>query len=330
MYGDDQFTIVLHVDDLKLSFKREKEIDEVLAELEKVYGKLEIQRGEVLEFLGLTLDYRVRGVCKIGAEEYIKRAISTFSGEIKGKAKTPAADKLFQVRETAEPLPEGRRKNFHSVFALLLWIGTMARPDILVPISFLGKRTTKADEDDAVKLGRVLSYLRETLDLRLTLGADNIRVIKWWADSSFAVHPDMKSHTGLFGTLGRGAIFARSTTQKLNTTSSTESEVVASAEALTQALWTASFLRHQGYVARTSLLHQDNQAAMLLQKNGVLSRRKRSRHIDIRFFFIKDRIDSGEVEVVYCNTDDMTADYLTKPLQGVKFRVHRARILGLN
>ena len=206
----------------------------------------------------------------------------------------------------------------------------MARPDILVPISFLGKRSTKADEDDAVKLGRVLSYLRETTEIRLTLGADNIHVIKWWADSLFAIHTDMKRHSGLFGTLERGAILARTTTQKLNPTSSTEAEVVASAEVLTQALWTASFLRHQEYDARTPLLQQDNQAAMLLQKNGVLSRRKRSRHIDIRFFFIKDRIDAGEVEVVYCNTDNMTADYLTKPLQAAKFRIHRARILGLH
>ena len=140
----------------------------------------------------------------------------------------------------------------------------------------------------------------------------------------------MKSHSGLFVTLDRGAIFTRSTTQNLNTTSSTESEVVASAEVLTQALWTASFLEHQGYSSRTSLLHQDNQAAMLLLKSSMLSRRKRLRHIDIRFFFIKDRIDSGEVEVVYCNTDDMTVDYLTKPLQGSKFRIHRARILGLH
>ena len=164
MYGDEQFTIVLH--------------NEVLSALEDTYGKLEIQRGKVLEFLGLTLDYSVKGVCEFSAEVYIKKAISSFGGEIKGKAKTPAADKLFVVREDATPLPEGKRKNFQLVFALLLWIATMARPDILVSISFLGKHTTKADEDDAAKLGRVLSYLRKTTELRLDLGADNMPVMK--------------------------------------------------------------------------------------------------------------------------------------------------------
>ena len=99
------------------------------------------------------------------------------------------------------------------------------------------------------KLKRLLSYLKGTLALRLTLSVDGLNVIKWWTDSSFALHDDMKSHSGGFGTLGKGAFYATSTNQKLNTTTSTESEVVAVAEILPQALWTVSFLKHQGYGA---------------------------------------------------------------------------------
>ena len=93
------------------------------------------------------------------------------------------------------------------------------------------------------KLKRLLSYLKGILALRLTLSVNGLNVIKWWADSSDVVHDDLKSHTGGFGTLGKGAFYATSTGQKLNTTSSMESEVVAAAEILPQALWTASFLR---------------------------------------------------------------------------------------
>ena len=78
----------------------------------------------------------------------------------------------------------------------------------------------------------------------LTLGIDDLQVVKWWADSAFAVHPDMKSHSGILGSLGRGAIFARSVSQRLNTTSSLECEVVADSEALGQALWMSSFMKH--------------------------------------------------------------------------------------
>ena len=159
---EDQFTIILHVDDLKLSFANAEEIEKVLAELESEYGKFDIQRGKVLEYLGLTLDYRTDGVCKIGASSYISKAIENYGKPIKGKAKTPAAENLFVVRDDATPLKEDSRKKFHSVFALTLWLGSMARPDILVALSFLGKRTTKADEDDEKKC---LDYLRAALGL---------------------------------------------------------------------------------------------------------------------------------------------------------------------
>ena len=69
---------------------------------------------------------------------------------------------------------------------------------------------------------------------------------------------------------------------------------------------------------------------MLIQGNGFLSRRRISRHIDIRFFFIKDRINSGEIEITFCGTHDMVAYFLTKPLQGEKFRSFRNTIIGLD
>ena len=67
----------------------------------------------------------------------------------------------------------------------------------------------------------------------------------------------------------------------------------------------------------------------MLQTNGVMSRKKRSRHIDICFFFIKDRVDTGNIEITFCGTEDMVADFLTKPLQGSAFRRFRDAIMGL-
>ena len=80
---------------------------------------------------------------------------------------------------------------------------------------------------------------------------------------------------------------------------------------------------------KNALLNQDNQAAILLQTNGVMSRKKRSRHIDIRFFFIKDRIKAGDIEITFCGTENMVADFLTKPLQGSVFRRFRDAIMGV-
>ena len=75
-------------------------------------------------------------------------------------------------------------------------------------------------------------------------------------------------------------------------------------------------------------VNQDNQSAMLLENNGRKSSGKRTRHINIRYFFITDRIEQGEIRVQYCPTDDMIGDFFTKPLQGAKFRKFRDIIMN--
>ena len=96
------------------------------------------------------------------------------------------------------------------------------RPDILTAIYFLCKRVKSPTEDDKGKLSRVMKYLNSTKNLVLQLTADNLNMVKWCVDASFAVHHDMWSHTGGGMSLGTGAIYSNSAKQKLNTKSSTE------------------------------------------------------------------------------------------------------------
>jgi hypothetical protein len=157
-----------------------------------------------------------------------------------------------------------------------------------------------------------------------------VRVIKWWwVDASYAVHPDMKSHTGGTMSLGKGSIYSASKTQRLNTKSSTEAELVGVDDVSAQILWTRYFLEEQGYKISENTLYQDNQSAMLLENNGRASSSKRTRHINVRYFFVTDRIKSKEVKVEYCPTGDMVADYFTKPLQGSAFRKLRDIIMNV-
>ena len=93
-------------------------------------------------------------------------------------------------------------------------------------------------------------------------------------------------------------------------------------------LWTKLFLEEQGYPITKNILYQDNKSAILLEQNGKKSSGKRTRALNIRYFFITDHIEKGNMEVKYCHTDQMMADYMTKPLQGAKFRQHRKDIMG--
>jgi hypothetical protein len=148
-------------------------------------------------------------------------------------------------------------------------------------------------------------------------------------DGAFAVHPDMKSHTGGTMTLGQGSVYSASTRQKLNTKSSTETEVVATADILPQAIWTRYFMEAQGHQITDNLMTQDNLSSMLLENNGRGSSSKRTRHINVRYFFITDRIKMGEVRVAYCPTEEMVADFFTKALQGSLFKKFRDLIMNI-
>ena len=80
----------------------------------------------------------------------------------------------------------------------------------------------------------------------------------------------------------------------------------------------------QRYPTKETMIHQDNLSSITLEKNGKASSSKQTKHIKVRYFFIKDKIDRKEVSVKYCPTEDMWADVLTNPLQGRKFRTMRA------
>jgi hypothetical protein len=137
----------------------------------------------------------------------------------------------------------------------------------------------------------------------------------------------MKSHSGLVLSLGCGPIDASSTKQKINTKSSAEAELIALSDKATRAIWCREFLTHQGHPPAPATLYQDNQSTIKLATNGIQSS-KRTRHISIRYFWLKDRVDIGDVEVVYKPTTDMIADILTKPLHGDVFLYLRGLLLN--
>ena len=83
--------------------------------------------------------------------------------------------------------------------------------------------------------------------------------------------------------------------------------------------WAQLFISAQGYDCNT-VIHQDNEAAMRLELNGKRSSSKRTRHLNIRYFYITDQIDQGWLTVRHCPIEDMIGDFFTKPLQGLLFR----------
>ena len=328
---DNQCTVVWHVDDLKISHMDQAVIDSLVLILNGKYGThkpLTVTNGTKHEDLGMTLDYSLPGKVVIDMSSYIRKVIGDARPDMDGRVFTLAAANLFEVNETAPKLPEEEADYFHHMVARLLFVCKRTRPDIQTAIAFLSTRVRAPDRDDYKKLTRVIRYLRSCPEMNLTLEANNALVIKWYVDGSFAVHPDMKSHTGATMIIGKGSTYSTSQKQKINTRSSTEAELVAVNDAMGQILWTKYFLESQGYEISNNILEQDNKSALLLEKNGRASSGKRTRHINIRYFFVQDRIASGDMTVEHCPTEEMIGDFFTKPLQGAAFKKFRDAILN--
>ena len=126
-----------------------------------------------------------------------------------------------------------------------------------------------------------------------------------------------------------GAIISGSNKQKLNTRSSTEAELVACDDFMPRILHTQRFLREQGLKVGKPVLNQDNKSTILLHEKGRGSLGKRTRHIEMRYFFVHDNEGRGELKIAYCPADCMIADYMSKPLQGPLFLKFRKAVLGI-
>jgi hypothetical protein len=320
----NQMTICFHVDDCKLSHKESKEMDKIIEWLREEYesifedgsGKMTVSRGKVHTYLGMTLDYTTPGQVKISMISYVAEIIDAFDkADPKGVGtKTSAAPaNLFKIDEDCEKLDTKRSTEFHNLVAKTLYATKRARPDTCTAVAFLTTRVRGPDKDDWAKLAHMIKYLRGTKKLPLILSANGSGILKWWIDASFAVHPNMRGHTGGGLSLGRGFPIVTSTKQKLNTRSSTETEVVGVDDCMPSVLWTRYFMEAQGYGILENIVFQDNKSAILMEKNGKASSSKRTKHINIRYYFVTDRIQKKDLTVEWCPTGDMIGDYMTKP-----------------
>jgi hypothetical protein len=176
------------------------------------------------------------------------------------------------------------------------------------------------------------------MSIPLILGWDGTGQLRWLVDASFAVHKDMRSHTGAVLSLGQGALMSMSLEQKINTKSSTEAELVGVDDAMNFVEWIQLFVEEQiksinddsvlRKIGSDVVIEQDNTSTIQLVNNGKQSSTKRTRHINIRYFYVTSKIKSVSIRVIYHPNKQMVSDYLTKPLQGSLFRTHRNSIMG--
>lgn len=316
-----QTSIGLHVDDLLVSGKEEN-LEKLIKHVNSVYAKTTSHRGKVVDYIGMTFDFRETGRARVTMCNCENDIIS--GSGVTGRKPTPATATLFDVKDCV-PVTDGEAKWFHSHVAKLLYLCKRVRPECLVAVSYLCTRVHCCNRDDLAKLQRVIEYLNGTQGRGIILEIGCKLEVSTQIDAAYGVHSDSgKSHTGCMVTVGAGGpVYVKSSKQKTVAKSSTEAELIGLSDSVSQSMYIRNFLLCQGYKLGPVIVYQDNMSCMALVKRGRPGS-DASRHINIRFFWVKERVDQREVSVVHRGTSRMWANILTKPVQGKQF-VNEAR-----
>jgi hypothetical protein len=196
-------TIRTHVDDLKVSKRSKVEMEKVIEALRDIYEEITVHHGTEHDYLGMIMDYNKEAQSvTINMRKCIEDCIEEFESEtpevVLKDVATPATENLFKTKpQGEEKYLDGRRAAvFHPTIAKLLFVAKRGRQDILLAVSFLTTRVKMPDEDDWKKLIRLLSYLKHSLEYMLTLSCRALDKLSWYIDGSYAVHQDMKGHSG--------------------------------------------------------------------------------------------------------------------------------------
>ena len=165
--------------------------------------------GSKHSFLGMNIEFPGDGTVTIDTNNYFREVIEDFQREghvIVGTNATPAAPNIFNTTRKNTPRSVEIADIFRSTVAKLLWASQRSRLDLSFAVTFLCSRLNCATEGDWEKLRKILGYLKGTIHMKRKLSGFNLHTMYTWVDASYAVHPDMRSHTGGALSFGVGAL----------------------------------------------------------------------------------------------------------------------------
>jgi hypothetical protein len=239
----------------------------------------------------------------------------------------------MQVRLTSEQSPKDAAEfaamhdmPYREAVGALNWAALATCPDIAFAVATVARFAANPGPAHWEAVKRIYRYLAGTRNLWLSYG-ETKRTLVGYADADGSMAEDRRAITGYAFLIDGGAVSWSSKRQEIVSLSTTESEYVAATHGMKEALWLRSLISElYGPISEATTLFSDNQAAIALTKDHQYH--ARTKHIDVRYHFIRWVIERGSLRLVYCPTEDMVADALTKALPSAKVK-HFAAGLGL-
>ena len=310
----------LYVDDLIVTGNDEEMIESFKEHMMKTYEMSDL--GLLHYFLGIEVSQGGDGIF-VSQKRYAKSILEKFNMTHCKPVSTPlvVSEKLSKEDGTSKV----DCSLYRSLVGSLLYL-TATRPEIMFAATLLSRFMQNPSQTHFGAAKRILRYLQGTLDYGIFYKAgENLNLIAY-SDSDWAGSiDDMKSTSGYAFLLGTNICSWLSKKQKVVAQSSAEAEYVAAAKATSQAIWLRRILEDIGEKQQeATILFCDNKSAISIAKNPV--NHERTKHIAIKYHFIRDAVEQGEIQLEYCKTQEQLADIFTKALPKEKFCYLRERI----
>jgi ribonuclease HI len=318
-----QITIAFHVDDLLVTSQSDEAINELITFLQSRFTAVTAELGDKHSYLAMTIE-RKKHYYTVSMDGYITTLLA---GRKTRDITSPANDKLFDEEDDPIPLPNEDKRVFHSDVAKLLFLAKRVKMTCLTAVSALASKVSAPTYEDRKKLDRVFSYVATSKAQIMRFKVNgNINPVAY-VDASYATQPKGRSRTGILLKIAGCAIGVWSVKQKIVTRSSTEAELVALTEALTNIIWLRRLNQYQGYQDMPPTIIWEDNASCIDLITLPRHNRQRTKHLDIRYFYAKELVEQNIISIKYIPTENQQADLLTKGMVG-SFSTLASRLTG--
>lgn len=284
----DYCLLLIYVDDIIVAAKEEREIRQIERQISSIFDMRNI--GDIKFYLGIQITRADDGIFSINQEKYINKVVHDSGMEDSKISNIPISFGYEKLQgEDNDILPTNEM--YQKWIGSLLYIALNTRPDIAVGVNLLSQKVSKPTNNDWTELKRVIKYLKGTAKYKLAMAIHTSdHELSGYADANWAESTiNRRSNSGYLFKLNGGVISWSSRKQKCVALSSTEAELIALTEASKEGIWIRRLLNEiDRIVCDPMTIYEDNQSCLKLIENNNAS--NRSKHIDTKYFFIKDLI----------------------------------------
>ena len=316
----DKLLVGVYVDDLIITGSNTEGIEEFKTSMKTQFEMTDF--GLLNSYLGIEVIQEETEI-KMCQASYALKVLDEFNMKECNPAKTPMEYRLKLNREG-----EGEEVDstyYRKLIGCLRYL-TLTRPDLIFSVSYLSRFMSKPHSNHMSAAKRVLRYVKGTTDYGLMYKSHKDSRIIGFCDSDYAGdQDDRKSTSGYIFFIGLNPISLNCSKQKVVPLSSCEAEYISSTSAVCQGVWMSRFLHElmEEFIEIFDLCI-DNKSAIEISRNPVFH--GRTKHIEVRYHFIRNCVEEGKVKVKYIRTEEQLADLFTKPLGITKFLEFRKKI----